>query len=73
MLITYVKYHLVSSHGAFHVYCPDTVQHILLDCIDLCDTRIKYYRDINTMEKLFNENVYNVINYLKECGLFKKF
>ena len=54
-------------------HCPDTVKHILLDCIDLRDTRIKYYRDINMMEKLFNENVYNVINYLKECGLFKKF
>ena len=54
-------------------HCPDTVKHILLDCIDLRDTRIKYYRDINTMEKLFNENVYNIINYLKECGLFKKF
>ena len=24
--------------------CPDTVKHILLDCIDLRDTRIKYYR-----------------------------
>ena len=46
---------------------------LLLDCIDLCDTRIKCYRDINMMEKLFNENVYNVKNHLKECGLFKKF
>ena len=44
-------------------HCPDAVKHILLDCIDLCDTRIKYYGDINTMEKLFNENVYNVINF----------
>ena len=54
-------------------HCPDRVKHILLDCIDLRDTRIKYYRDINTTQKLFNENVYNVINYLKECDLFKKF
>ena len=64
--------------GDFHVWCipchcPDTVKHILLDCINLCDIRIKYYRDINTMEKLFNENVYSIVNYLKECGLFKKF
>ena len=36
-------------------YCPDTVQHILLDCTDLYDIRFKYYRDIYTMEKLFNE------------------
>ena len=54
-------------------HCPDTVQHILLDCIDLRDTRIKYYRNVNTMQKLFCENVFNIINYLKECGLFKKF
>ena len=54
-------------------HCPDTVKHILFDHIDLPDTRIKYYRDINTMEKLFNENVSNIIKYLKECGLFKKY
>ena len=34
----------------------------LLDCIDLHDTRIKYYRDINSMEKLFNDNVSNIMN-----------
>ena len=44
-----------------------------LDCIDLRDTRIKYYRDINTMKKLFYENASNIVNVLKECGLFKKF
>ena len=27
---------------------PNTVKDILLDCIDLRDIRIKYYRDINT-------------------------
>ena len=54
-------------------HCPDTVKHILLDCIDLRDTRIKYYRNVNTMQKLFCENVFNIINYLKECGLYKKF
>ena len=26
-------------------HCPETVKHILLECIDLHDTRIKYYRD----------------------------
>ena len=54
-------------------HCPDTVKDILLDCIDLHDTRIKYYRNIDTMKKVFNENVCNIINCLKECGLFKKF
>ena len=42
-------------------HCPDTVKHILFDCIDLCDTRIKYYRGISTMEKLFNKNASNII------------
>ena len=55
-----------------HRGSPDTVKHILLDCIDLRDTRIKYYRDINSLKKLFNENIFN-INYLKEVGLYKKF
>ena len=54
-------------------YCPVTVKHILLDCIDLCDTRIKYYRNVNTLKKLFTENDFNFINYLKECGLYKRF
>ena len=49
------------------------MKYILLDCIDLCDTIIKYYRDIDTMKKLFSENVSNIINYLKECGMLKKF
>ena len=52
-------------------HCPDTVKHILLHCIKLSYTRIKYYRDRDTMKKLFN--VCNIINYLKECGMFKKF
>ena len=43
-------------------HCPDTVKHILLDCMDLPDTRIKYYRNIDTMKKLFNENGTNDAN-----------
>ena len=57
--------------GAFHAIV--LIQSNILDCIDLRDTRIKYYRNIDTMKKLFNKNVCNIINYLKECGLFKKF
>ena len=53
--------------------CPDTVKHILLDCIDLRDTRIKYYRDVNNIKDLLYGNVFNVLSYLKECGLFYKF
>ena len=54
-------------------HCPDTVKHILLDCIDLRDTRMKYYRDVNNIKDLLYGNVFNVLSYLKECGLFYKF
>ena len=54
-------------------HCPDTVKHILLDCIDLRDTRIKYYRNINNLKDLLNGNIKVICNYLKECGLFYKF
>ena len=54
-------------------HCPDTVKHILLDCIDLRDTRIKYYRDVNNLKDLLYGNIFNVLSYLKECGLFYKF
>ena len=54
-------------------HCPDTVKLILLDCLELHDIRIKYYKDINTMKELFNENISNIINYLRECGQLKRF
>ena len=54
-------------------HCPDTVKHILLDCIDPRDTRIKYYRNINNLKDLFNGNVKSICNFLKESGLFFKF
>ena len=53
--------------------CYDTVKYILLDCIDLHDTRIKYYRNINRMKNLFNENILHIIDYLKEVGLYRNF
>ena len=53
-------------------HCPNTVKDIFLDCINLRDTRIKYYRDINKLKDLFDENISNIMNNLKECGLFKK-
>ena len=48
-------------------HCPDTVKHILLDCTDLCDTRIKYYGDINTMKKLFNKTMFNFVFFVVYC------
>ena len=29
--------------------------------------------NINSIKNLFNKNIFNVVNYLKEVGLFKKF
>ena len=54
-------------------HCPDTVKHILLDCIDLRDTRIKYYRGLNNLKDVFDRSLKSVCKYLKECGLFYKF
>ena len=54
-------------------HCPDTVKHILLYCIDLCDMRIKYYRNTNNLKDLLYGNIKAICNYLKECGLFYKF
>ena len=54
-------------------HCSDTVKHILLDCIDLRDTRVKYYRNINNLKDLFNGNVKSICNFLKESALFFKF
>ena len=38
-------------------HCPNTVKHILPDCIDLRDTRIRYSRDVNNLKDLLYENV----------------
>ena len=50
-------------------HCLATVKRILLDCINLRNTKNKYYRNIKSMKNLFNENMLNVINYLKEVCL----
>ena len=54
-------------------HCRDTVKHILLDCIDLRDTRIKYYRNINNFKDLFNDNVKSICNFLKEVDYSSNF
>ena len=54
-------------------HCPDTIKHILLDCINLCDTRMKSYRNINNLKDLLYGNVKIICDYLKEYGLFYKF
>ena len=46
-------------------HCSNTVKPILLDCIDLCATRIKYYRDVNNLKDL--NNVKDVEIFLMSC------
>ena len=52
------------------VVCPG-LSLVIMQQIILLHYVINHYH--NVILKLFNENVYNIINYLKECGLFKKF
>ena len=47
-------------------HCSNTVKHILLDCIDLCDTRIKYYRNIDTMWPVLI-NLFCVLSFVFIC------
>ena len=65
--------HLCFCTEILTIYLSDTVKHTLLDCIDLRDTRIKYYRNISNLKDLLYGNIKVICNYLKECGLFYKF
>ena len=49
------------------------MKHILLDCIDLRDTRIKYYKNINNLKDLFNGNVKSICNFLKKVDYSSHF
>ena len=37
-------------------HCLDTVKHILLDFVDLPDTKIKCNRNVKKLKDLFNDN-----------------
>ena len=73
--IVITRAHIGHTKGEAIPWCIPchTVKQKLLDCIDLCDTRIKYYRDVNNLKDLLHGKIYNVLSYLKECGLFHKF
>ena len=52
--------------------CQFTVKHFLLDCVDFSDIRKKYF-NCSTMSELFKLTpIDNIINYLKEIGLYNK-
>ena len=52
--------------------CPLTVKHILVECEDFKDTRLKHFLQ-QDLKELFEENYPNsIIEYLKEIGLYNK-
>ena len=49
-----------------------TIKHILIDCIDFSDTRVKYYKCSN-LKTLFDIiEPKNIINFIKEINLYNK-
>ena len=56
------------------VFCqePITIKHLLLDCADLIDTRVKYFKCL-TMKELFSTvSVDVILSFLKETRLYSK-
>ena len=52
---------------------PWTVKHILLECVDFRQTRVKYFQ-ANTMKELFDSaNTDNILKFLKEIHLYHQF
>ena len=48
-----------------------TIKHILLHCIDFNDIRSRHLKNnMNIEEVLKNENILNVLKFIKEAGLF---
>ncbi len=49
-----------------------TVKHILLDCIDLTDTRRKYF-NVSSLAELFQgTDIEALLHFLKEINLYRK-
>ena len=54
-------------------YCALTVKHILIECVDFMEVRLKYF-DVPDLKTLFKDvNPSPLFAFLKEIGLFKKF
>ena len=56
------------------VFCqePITIKHLLLDCADLIDTRVKYFKCL-TMKELFSTvSVDVILSFLKKTRLYSK-
>ena len=53
--------------------CFLTVEHVLIHCIDFAPIRAKYYHSPNLKHLFDTINPVNIVNFLKEIGLFNKF
>ena len=52
---------------------PLSVEHILIQCVDLADVRQRFY-DCKSLKTLFDSvSVYDIIGFLKAAGLFYRF
>jgi hypothetical protein len=51
---------------------PLTVQHILIDCVDFALCRSKYFNAATLQEIFENVNTRDLIDFIKEIGLYHK-
>jgi hypothetical protein len=49
-----------------------TVQHILIDCVDFALCQAKYFNAATLQEIFENVNSHDVIDFIKEIGLYRK-
>jgi kelch-like protein 2/3 len=54
-------------------HCALTVQHILIACPHLNDTRHKHF-NVGSLKELFsNVSVFRILNFLIDCGFYQRF
>jgi kelch-like protein 2/3 len=51
---------------------PLTVQHVLIDCVDFALSRAKYFNAATLQDVFENVNAGDVIDFIKEIGLYRK-
>ena len=54
-------------------HCPNKVKHILFNCIDLCDTRNKYCRNVNHLKGLLYDILRLYVIIYNKWGYFINF
>ena len=49
-----------------------TVKHFMIECVDLADTRDKFYNVVSLKDLFEQINVNTILEFLKEVGLYHK-